>query len=490
MKIHVQHLAIATCIAFVSIFPAAAQTDTDPQSAADLRRQLEALRAQMDNQAKLMNQLQSRLDTLEKDESEKTKTAAVARPVAEDDRSVPPPIPASGQVGQTTANYQTFAENPLAAARIDNSPLDPNYPGFFRVPGTSTFLKIGGYFKTDFIYDGKPAGNPDAFVPSSFPQNAPPVNNSTVSIRPTRLELDFRVPTKTLGDVRFYVESDFFGIDATTPHLRHAYTQVKNLLIGLTFSNFVDPDAGPDTLDFQGPNSYVTLRNPQIRYSLKLAEKTSLRFSVEKASSDVLFQTPQFTALPDSPSPDGVVTFRQEYEAGHIQIGGLFRDIAAYLPNGKQDSVFGWGVNLTGSQKVYGKDTFVYQAAYGPGIQRYLNDTAGLGIDAAIVSSYQKYLRALPTTATYFGYQHWWLPKLRSNVVYGFVQINNTPYEPGSTYHKSNYMAGNLIWNPFGSLTIGSEFLYGWVRNKDNSSQNAPRIMFSAKYDFNFARPN
>jgi hypothetical protein len=46
-----------------------------------------------------------------------------------------------------------------------------------------------------------------------------------------------------------------------------AYTQVKNFLIGQTFSNFQDPDSGPDTLDFQGPNSQVAIRNPQIRYT-------------------------------------------------------------------------------------------------------------------------------------------------------------------------------------------------------------------------------
>ena len=148
----------------------------------------------------------------------------------------------------------------------------------------------------------------------AFPSGAPGVNNTTVSIRPTRMNLDFRVPVKALGDVRFYVEADFFGSNSTTPRLRHAYTQVKNLLIGQTFSNFQDPDAGPDTLDFQGPNGQVAIRNPQIRYSAKLAEKTSLRFSVEKPSSDVAFKTPEFSALPNSPAPDGVVTFRQEYD--------------------------------------------------------------------------------------------------------------------------------------------------------------------------------
>ena len=235
------------------------------QTAAELRQQLDALRTQMDAQAKLMNDLQRRITEMEK--PRKRRLAAV-----EQQATLPPATP-SGQVSETTTIYQTFALDPVAAPRIDNAPLDPKYPGFFRLPGTSTFLKIGGYFKTDFIYDGKPAGNTDSFIPSSFPTGAPGVNNTTVSIRPTRMNLDFRVPVKALGDVRFFVEADLFGSNSTTPRLRHAYTQVKNFLIGQTFSNFQDPDAGPDTLDFQGPNAMVAIRNPQIRYSAKLGEK-------------------------------------------------------------------------------------------------------------------------------------------------------------------------------------------------------------------------
>jgi hypothetical protein len=90
---------------------------------------------------------------------------------------------------------------------------------------------------------------------------------------------------------------------------------------------------------------------------------------------------------------------------------------------------------------------------------------------------------------TYFGYQHWWGgSKVRSSVVYGFAQVNNTNYQPGSVFHKSNYMATNLIWNVFGSLHVGSEFLYGWAVRKDTLTANAPRIMFSAKYDLDFAK--
>lgn len=244
----------------------------------------------------------------------------------------------------------------------------------------------------------------------------------------------------------------------------------------------MDPDSEPDTLDAQGPNSLIVLRNPQFRYSIPLAAKTSLSLSLEKASSDVAFQTPLFSALPNSPTPDGAIHFRHEFTKGHVQIAALMRSPAAYLPDGRSDSIFGWGVDVTGALKIAGEDIFVYQGAYGAGYERYVNDTSGLGIDAAPVDPL--HLKALPLTAVYGAYQHYWIRQLRSSAVYGFVQVQNINLQPASTFHQSNYSAANLIWNPFGSFNFGSEFLYGWVVTKGNFKANAPRFMFSAKYSF------
>ena len=391
-------------------------------------------------------------------------------------------VPKRREVGKATSSYQIDSEDPISAPRIDNAPLDPRYPGYFRLADTQTLLRIGGYFKTDFIYDLKPAGNADSFIPATFPIPAPAaVNNTTISVRPTRVNLDFLTP---VGDtsVRFFLEMDFFGTNATTPRLRHAYAQVNNFLLGQSFSNFMDPDAGPDTLDFQGPAAQVSIRNPQFRYSVPLADKTSLSFSIEKASSDVSFTTPLFNSLPNTPTPDGAIKFRHGFTKGHVQLAVLMRTPSAYLPDGRHDSVFGWGLNLTGAWQVVGKDTLVYQGAYGAGYERYVNDTSGLGIDAAPKSSTQ--LEAVPLTAVYGAYQHYWTSRLRSSAVYSFDQVDNTPMEPGSTYHQGNYAAANLIWNPFGSLHLGTEFLYGWRVDEDKQSANAPRFMFSAKYSF------
>ena len=171
-------------------------------------------------------------------------------------------------------------------------------------------------------------------------------------------------------------------------------------------------------------------------------------------------------------------------ESGHIQLSALFRSVAAFLPDGRHEAVFGWGFNLAGAQRLWGKDTAVYQIAYGNGIERYINDTSGLGLDAAPSSLQNPHIQALPVVATYGAIQHFWSERMRSSIMYSFVQVQNTEAQLGSVYHQGNYTAGNLLWNPFGSLTVGGEFLYGWRDNKDGSTGNAPRIQFSAKYNF------
>jgi hypothetical protein len=393
--------------------------------------------------------------------------------------------PTSRQVGEATSTYNTFSEDAQAAARYNNIPLDPKYHGFFVLPGTQTLLKIGGYFKTDFINDLKPAGNTDSFIPSSFPvPQATSVNNATVSIRPTRLSLDFRVPSTKLGEVRFYLEGDLFGTNATTPRLRHAYVQVRNVLIGQTFSNFMDPDAFPDTLDFQGPNGMVSLRNPQFRYGFALSPSTTLYLSLEKPSSDVIFKTPEFSAQSNSPTRDGAIRLRQEFERGHFQVAAIFRDIAVSLPDGRNDSVFGWGVNTSLGVKTFGKDNAIFAVAAGHGISRYLQDTSGLGIDAEVASGASNHLEATPAVGVEASYQHYWRKSLRSSAFYSYAAVNNTDLASASTYNHATYTGSNLIWNPYGTLNVGAEFLYGWAMDQNGLKTNAPRIQFSAKYSF------
>src|SRR5262249_22864955 len=149
-----------------------------------------------------------------------------------------------------------------------------NYPGFFLLPNTRTILRIDGSARTDFIYDPRTSVLTDSFVVSAIP--IPSVSgpaNFITSIRGSRFSSDFRIPLGEQRIARTFIQLDFFGANgATAPRLRHFYAQLDNLLVGQTFTNFMDPDAFADSLDTQGANAAVSVRIPQARYSFPLGK--------------------------------------------------------------------------------------------------------------------------------------------------------------------------------------------------------------------------
>ena len=160
----------------------------------------------------------------------------------------------------------------------------------------------------------------------------------------------------------------------------------------------------------------------------------------------------------------------------------IFRSIAAFLPDGRTDSVFGWGVNGSLGVKTGGKDNIILAAAAGHGISRYIQDTSGLGIGAE--PGGPTHLQATPAIGVEGAYQHYWTKKWRSSGVYSYAAVDNTRLAAATTYNHATYTGANLIWNPYGSLHVGGEFLYGWTVLQNGKKGNAPRIQFSAKYTF------
>src|SRR5215472_3955523 len=389
--------------------------------------------------------------------------------------------------GKATQDHQTFARDEEDAPRIYNAPLERDYPGFFHLPNTRTILRIDGSARTEFIYDPRTSVLGDSFVVSSIP--IPSVSgpaNFITSVRGSRVSADFRIP---LGDkelARTFFQLDFFGANgATAPRLRHFYAQLDNILVGQTFTNFMDPDAFADTLDTQGSNAAVSVRIPQARYSFPLGKGGMAAFSVEVPASNINFSVAGTPAVAVTPAPDGAFRIRKEWKRGHLQLASVFRDLSVQLPNGgSQESAFGWGVNTTAGIEVNGKDQIVLGAAYGDGIATYGGDTAGLNLDAAPRSLADLSLRALPLLVTTGSYQHYWVPGVRSSATFGFVKVNNTAFQPDNTYHKGTYSSANLIWNVVGSLDLGVEGIYGWVENKGGVHANAPRFQFTGRYTF------
>lgn len=184
---------------------------------------------------------------------------------------------------------ETIGDRITGASRPDNEspPNDPELKGFIPIPGTETAVRIGGFAKVDLIYDPRFVGDRDQFAVPSIPFVNKARNRADVSARATRFSLEIRRPS-TLGNLRFYVENDFYG-DGTdySFHLNHAYGQVGNTYGGYGYSALVDADALPDTLDNWGPGGAIFVRQASVRQSFKVARGTHLTLSLEQPDTDL-----------------------------------------------------------------------------------------------------------------------------------------------------------------------------------------------------------
>jgi DcaP outer membrane protein len=428
-----------------------------------------------------VKKLEARINTLEAERA----AAAAKAPEAKMQPAAPTPVPPEGVA--TYVPPVTLKSDETAAQRVDNAVIDPTLKGFFRIPGTDSLMKIGGYAKVDFIYDTKPIGSFDYFVTSQIPTSGPDTNRGsqfTVQAKQTRMNVDVRRDTEW-GAARLFVEADWFGnasFDFSPGsyqfHLRHAFGQVGNIAAGYSFSAFMDNDAFPDTLDFEGPNSGVFLTDAAARYSWKLGKNWSVALAAEAPDAQVTAPV----GGGRSTMPDIIGRARYESEGGHVQIGGVVRRIGWRSGGDASDTVGGYGINVAGSLKTFGDDYMVLGGVWGKGIARYVNDITGLGLDAVV--SPQGQLEALEAYGGYAGYTHYWNPKLRSTAVAGYLGMNNKSFQSPTSFDSSQYYSANVIWNPVGSFNAGLEVLYGRHKTLDGFSANDTRIQASMQYDF------
>jgi hypothetical protein len=187
---------------------------------------------------------------------------------------------------------------------------NPAFPGSFLIPGTNTYLRIGGYVKLDLIDDsGK---NPGDFVLwGKIPTTADGVQNNRpgevrLQGRQSRFDIETHTPT-AWGDLKTYIEGDFFGdsgaasdvvTNPSTFALRHAYGELGHFLAGQTWSLAMDLDSAPETLDFGGPAGFVFVRQASIRWTQPLGPVT-VAGSIENPEGDYVGKAGN-NAIPDA----------------------------------------------------------------------------------------------------------------------------------------------------------------------------------------------
>jgi hypothetical protein len=182
-----------------------------------------------------------------------------------------------------------------------------------------------------------------------------------------------------------------------------------------------------------------------------------------------------------------------------VQLSGVLRDIEYQQTGAGVTHQAGWGLsastvfhpwailsgrnptrkaNPTGLERC----RVLMHYTYGSGIGRYIQDSAGLGLDGQVDPTTGAF-NTIYASAWSVSYEHWYTEKWLSNLTYSGVQIGSNGAQPGNTYTGGRYLALSLWFIPVRNMSLGVEYVWGLRENLDGEQGQANRINGLVQYN-------
>jgi hypothetical protein len=436
----------------------------------------EELKAMLEQALKTIQDLQSRVNALE----QKPTAPAAAAPVA----PVAAAASAPAALGAPVVSVATRAE-------------DANVPD-----ADKARIEVYGQVMLDAIYDFKRM-DPDWNAterPSKIPVVCPGSPGcgkdgaSIFSVRQSSLGFKSFIPT-SMGLIKTDLSFDLFGGDGSTQiHWLSIWAEMGMFGVGQTYSNFMDIDVFPNTIDYWGPSGMVFVRNPQLRITPWSQDGMGLSFTLEAPYSGLdTGRIREFAPeLADSLTgwnrlPDLTAAWRMGGDWGHVKASGVLRQVgfqSTLTPdNNPSGTKTGYGLNLTGTLKVFGKDQINGGLVWGKAIASYMND-GGVDLAPGPISLGGTSAETVQSLGWLAYYNHWWSDKWSSTIGYSQHKQDNTAGQAATAFRTGSYGNLNVLYYPMKNVTTGLEFVWGELEQKDGQSATDYRLQFSTKVTF------
>ncbi len=342
--------------------------------------------------------------------------------------------------------------------------------------GDGNKITFGGYLKADLRYVDGDVAYQDVWLgnaPSGTPTDTQKLG---FNIRESRFNTKY-----THKDVSAFLEFDLYGgggnevvSNSTNPRIRHAFIKYKNLLVGQTWTTFMNLSSLPESLDFAGPTVAIAFaRQSQIRYSVN-----GFEFAIENpetngdgdigASSSGIGLSGTNGDLEEN-TPDLVAKYTFKGDWGNVSAAAMIRKIDQG-DAGIDETATAF---LIGGKIMLGADDFRFQINTGePG--RYVGPALTADIVADPVSGDMKVEK---TNTVAVAYRHVWNQDLRSSIYYGTAETDVLERE-------RSHWGINLIKDIDDHLTGGIELGNFEVADKGTTSVDSNYLQMSLKFTF------
>jgi hypothetical protein len=222
--------------------------------------------------------------------------------------------------------------------------------------------------------------------------------------------------------------------------------------------------------------AFPSYRQAQVRYTVKLNDKTAWAVSVEDNNSQIT--NPSVPGKAEYPSPDLTTSIRFGGTRGHA-FASFFLGKARYRPTvGEPDSTTLWGSLLSARLKTYKSDYVYGQFTFGDGVGRYRG-----GVTAVPDATGE--LKPVGLTAVVAGYEHSWSSRFTSHFVYSVAQSEDHDYYPATFNSQLDYTAINFLYwfLPNNRAYAGVEYLYGRREIVSGDDASANRLQFAIRFN-------
>jgi hypothetical protein len=392
------------------------------------------------------------------------------------------------------------------AAALAASPLrsqEADLSNAYSLPGTDIRIRpygwvqvYGQYYFDQYLYDN---GTLIGYEADARNVGSTPDKQFSLSARTSRFGFNAAIPSR-FGDVTTSLELGFSAGSPSprgNPKLNQAWIGLGGWIVGYTWSNWINMDALPETVDSSGPigqTSFDTGRFTQVRYVWRPVPRHAWSLSVEanqRAFKDWTGDNPnpkkpdgkyEDTIRPDARYPSVVAAYTYRRDWGQVSLRALEQQYGAYRPftaateatpatptapavpaapavPSTRIAKWGGAVQVSGVCKVGREDKLVYSVYTGEGLGVYGFNPQGIqwGTNLERSCLYR-------STGWQAGYTHHWTPRVRSNLIAtGLHFRHNAAVVDNDVRRSENYFV-NTIVKLTRSVEWGLEYGYEGIR--------------------------
>ena len=344
-------------------------------------------------------------------------------------------------------------------------------PNYLVLPGTDTRLRVyGTVWVNSWYYFNQNLKDAGALVGGEAdPLNASsPDHQLGMTAKYSRLGFTTTTPSARWGEITTMIELDYAREQAKNggANLRHAYVALRGWTLGYTWSNWVDLEAGGETVDMNGPVGQAcngSSRHTQIRYTWPVSQRSRLAFSLEqnpmawKFKAMVSAPDPKGPTVPDARYPTlvGAYTFSDTW--GHVAFRAMEQNYGAFTPRtgtapSYRPNRWGGAVQLSGAYK-FGRDLLAGSVYAGRGLGDY-----GAGFQGARFDPAGQHLLLYRNEGWQAGYTRNWTARVRSNLVVGGVTFRDAAAAAPASIRSSVNAFVNTIVKLNRNVELGMEY--------------------------------